>query len=142
VGLEDRDSAGGTFSLLLSLLWRRTPAVAASFSMVRVVCLVANCTFRYTTGALAIAIRVGHHTPLVSASDAGLLLILVCFNRGVSQKEPPESRQLTKPGVLTTLRLLFAKIRVSERYSDVSTVMEEAMARGRFLAYDSAAWCT
>jgi hypothetical protein len=112
--LEDRDSAGGTFSLLLSLLWIRTPAVAAAFSLVRVVCLVANCTFRYATGALAIAIRVGLHTPLVSTSDAGLLLILVCFNIGVSPKEPSESRQLTKTGVLTTLRRLFAKIRVNE----------------------------
>src|SRR4029077_6932234 len=81
--------------LLLSLLWIRTPAVAAAFSLVRVVCLVANCTFRYATGALAIAIRVGLYTPLVSTSDAGLLLILVCFNIGVSPKEPSESRQLT-----------------------------------------------
>jgi hypothetical protein len=88
--------------------------------MVRVVCLVANCTFRYTTGALAIAIRVGHHTPLVSASNAGLLLILVCFNRGVSQKEPPESRQLTKTGNYTSLRRLSAFFEVNECNGDIT----------------------
>jgi len=31
--------------------------------------------------------------------------------------------QLTKSGVFTTLRFLFAKIRVSECYGDVSTTM-------------------